>query len=381
MQHRVAEDHPQAESAGPRGPSTRLKTRTMWAGTSGPPLSSPPAERTPPNFPDELDHAQDGRRRCLPGGQRGGAKNDEDFAALASALEDAVLVRLCVVSDDVILPGSSDAVIRPACQGPAVFYLKGNTAFIVWTAIMNERVSVFCSSGTESLNENVGAGVRTCASCKCLHAAAKSISLHGVAQHLHLPSVCAILRRHVALDNARANPDDVSVVPAFDSIDGRAAHVVAYNRLWCVLITKPERWQMPRPLCRHVPSRTRSSFCVHSCAVKPPLHGFSEFAFGSNEEDGLGDDVGSENRAPGNGGPSIQPPSQDGPSAAATKRPAAPAARKKGAVREFIDTDLPRSARILLPCAPETTACREWDERARGQTPADGMSLNLHERQ
>lgn len=137
MQHRVVDEEQQAAHAGPRGVRAAAKHGGKGrAGTSPPPFSSPPPATTPLTLPNNPDHAQYGRRRGLPGGDRGTGMNDLSVGALANGLQDAVLVGLGVLPEGVIPPGSTAVVIRPACQWRAVFFFKSNSAFVVWAAIV-----------------------------------------------------------------------------------------------------------------------------------------------------------------------------------------------------------------------------------------------------
>lgn len=295
--------------------------------------------------------------------------------ALSSRMQDGVLQGLGVLNEE--LHGNGDlGVLQPIAFGRALYCADVKKSLVVWAAATDQDVACYCSCGTDKKDENVSALVRTGRSSSCRHASALAVALRGAADHLRCPSVRTLLRAHPSLDNAKASRTSVEAVLVSDNKDGSRVHVVAYDGIWAVVHTAPLRARRGRPVCAHLPCRTRSTMCVHSCAVKAPQTGYGAFEDGSDdgraseEEDrdsdvSLADDT-SEHPAQA----SDAPPRQ---------RPAAPSARKKGLAREFIDTDYPRRARNLLPCELETAACRQWDKLARREAVADGAELDLFE--
>lgn len=297
-------------------------------------------------------------------------------AALSSRMQDAVLQGLGVLNEEI--HGHGDlGVLRPVASGRALFCADAKKSLAVWAAATSQGVSFYCSCGTDKKDENVSALVRTGLSSSCRHASALSVALRGAADHLRCASVRALLHAHPSLDNAKASPTNVEAVLVSDKSDGSRVHAVAFDGIWAVVHTAPLRARRGRPVCTHLPCRTRSTTCVHSCAVKAPQAGYGAFGDGSDveqaseEEEDMDSDV---SLADGTTEHPARPP--DAPP---RRRPAAPSARKKGLPREFIDTDHPRRARNMLPCESETAACRRWDKLARCEVVADGGELDLFE--
>jgi len=334
----------------------------------------------------------------LSGGQ------DFSVGTLVGHLQDAVMVGLGLMPLDVRSSRSKAALVRPVFGGRGVFYAHGIEAFVAWAAAKDGVVGCYCSCGGDDLKENVGARVRTGVSSSCSHALALLLALQAVARHVMCTSVPELLRRHQAVDGGRVSATDVQAEPVFEGADGRAAHVVAYNRILCVVQTPPTLAKQRRPVCRHVPCRTRNVRCVHSLAVKPSAAGYGAF----DDEPGVDEDaVGAENvnrdgdmadaasgdegataegglggapgddSAEGDGsneqGQQGQAPAAPPPLPRGTRRP------KKGDPRVFADTDRMRRARNLLPCATETAKCARYDAIARGQVMPEGNDVKLYE--
>ena len=300
-------------------------------------------------------------------------------AALSCQLLDALLVGLDLVLPDVELMGRKGPVIVPVPGGRAVFVRSATEApYVVWAAATKTSVCTFCSCGTASKDENVGARVRSSKSSTCMHAEAYSQALQQAVKHFLCSTTRALLRLYPAIDNFSVNALHVDTFMMQPLPDGAAIHVVGYNHIWCIVHTPGARTRKTRPVCQHVPCRTRNSRCLHSFAVKPPIGGYGGFNNPAKE--------GAENKGDDDGGAASENSDQNGgaegeartapPPAASTaprrRRPAAHAAKKKGQERVYLDTDYRRRARNLLPCASETRVCLVWDGVARGTPlPAD----------
>lgn len=294
---------------------------------------------------------------------------------LACRLQDAILQGMGVLNEELDAQ-AAPGVLRPVASGRALYCADVQKSLVVWAATCDRGAAFYCSCGTESKDENVAALVRTGRSSTCAHASALEIALRGAAQHLRYASVPALLRAHPSLDNTKASPTDVETVMVINESDGKRVHVVGYNGIWSVVYTAPVQARRGRPVCANLPCRTRSTMCVHSCAVKPPQAGYGAFGDGSDADAGTGEENGDSDGSLAdertrNSAPALQ--------VAPRQRSAAPNARKKGLAREFIDTDHVRRARNMLPCAAETAACRRWDKLARGEAVADEAELDCFE--
>lgn len=296
-------------------------------------------------------------------------------AALSSRMQDAVLQGLGVMNEE--LHGLGDfGVLRPVASGRALFCADAKKSLVVWAATTTQGAACYCSCGTDKKDENVSALVRTGLSSSCRHAAALAVALRGAADHLRCPSVRALLHAHPSFDNATSSRTNVEAVLVSDNSDGARVHVVAYDGIWAVVHTAPLRARRGRPVCAHLPCRTRSTMCVHSCAVKAPQTGYGAFGDGSDNERASEDDYRDSDVSLADDTTEHPAQASDAPP---RQRPAAPSARKKGLAREFIDTDHPRRARNMLPCELETAACRRWDKLARREAVAEGAELDLYE--
>lgn len=332
----------------------------------------------------------------------GGLSGGASIAALAGKLQDAVLVGMDLLQEDFRAPGGADAIVQPGHGGRAIFFSHARSSFVVWAATtVAGGVGFFCSCGGEGMADNVTASVRSGVSSRCRHAAAHALALRDVARHQLCSSVPDLLQRFPALDNARAGADDVVSVPVFEEETGRSGHIVGFNRIWCIVITPPRWSRQSRPVCSHVPCRTRSSYCIHSCAVQPPAGGYGGFEIDSDGDDDM-PDAGDEDVQQQRLGPDVEEqqqrlrlddeeqqqedrvgertPRQDhGEDRADGRvRPAGRKARKKGQPRLFIDTDRLRRARNMMPCKQETDECALWDKVGRGEV-VDGLSLEVFE--
>lgn len=346
----------------------------------------------PASVPPELaGRPPRGEDTGLPQGHE--ADGASSSTAMSSEMVDALLVGTGLVLPDEEQVGSRGAVTKAALGGRAVF-VRGATGdpFVVWAASSKMSILSFCSCGTPSKDENVEARVRTSQSSSCRHADAYMAALRGIAEHVQCTDLRALLTSFPALDNAAANSLDVCTVEMHALDDSAALHIVGFIRIWSVVHTPAARTRKARPVCRHVPCRSRTTHCIHSCAVKPPLGGYGGFETGKgdgrdDEDDNVGSDRGGDDGMDeGDGassdghGPSSsshKPPAPAVPQA--RHSPAAHAAKKKGQERRFSDTDHRRRARNLLPCAVETRMCPDWDSLARG-APSAGVTLeDLHE--
>lgn len=296
-------------------------------------------------------------------------------AVLSSRMQYAVLQGLGVLNEELHAHGDL-GVLRPVASGRALFCADVKQSLVVWAAVTDQDAACYCSCGTDKKDENVNALVRTGKSSSCRHASALAVALRGAADHLRCPSVRALLRAHPSLDNAKTSRSSVEAVLVSDDKDGARVHVVAYDGIWAVVHTAPLRARRGRPVCAHLPCRTRSAMCVHSCAVKAPQTGYGAFGDGSDEERASDDEDRDSDVCLADETTEHPAKASDAPP---RRRPAAPSARKKGLAREFIDTDYPRRARNLLPCELETAACRQWDKLARREAVADGAELDLFE--
>lgn len=310
--------------------------------------------------------AKDGRARS----------NDISSTRLASRLQDAILLGVGVVNEE-LNSSRVDGMQRPVLGGRAIFHRLKKQSVVVWAAMANGVVGNYCSCGGENLEENVSARVRTAVSSSCGHAAAHARALRAASVHLQCASTADFLNKYPALNNSNAVVSHAVAVKVVDEVDGSRAHVVGYNGIWSIVLTAPLRARRGRPVCTHIPCRTRSSYCVHSCAVQPPLAGYGGFDAGDGRDD-AGD--GGDGEDASEGDPLAtdveRPPATALPPRA---RSAAPNARKKGEQRLFIDTDCPRRARNMLPCAMETACCRKWDKLARGEAVPEVADLDLYE--
>ena len=368
-----------------------------------PPIAAPPRRTTDGMLPPNLSLGA----KALPV-RSPLAEGVQDFSigTLAGHLQDAILVGLGLMHGDLQSTKRKAVFVRPVFGGKGVFYSQGPDSFVVWASVTDSTGSVrcYCSCGGEDLKENVGARVRMGVSSTCSHAVAHVLALRAVALKLLCASVPDLLRRRPNLDASPSRPTDVHAEPAFVGKDGRSVHVVAYNRIMCVVVTPPTAAKQTRPVCRHVPCRTRNVLCVHSLAVKPSAAGYDGFYDEpGNEEDadaaaraaqdrGGANDVsghakrhdGDDGAAACDGGPHDDfdihgEQEQPGPPPG-TAPPATHGARnKKGAPRIFADTDRLRRARNMLPCRTEAAKCAHFDKIARGQTQPAGNDQKLFE--
>ena len=326
---------------------------------------------------DAEDHHPDGGRSGAAAGPRRAPRRrpvvDTSISTLSGQLQDALLVGIGLLHEEFRATGTTGSVTRPLCGGRAVcVFGGGGSPFVVWSATKKGVAGFFCSCGTDAMDENVGARVRTGESSTCQHAAAHALALKGVAAHVGCESVLALFQRFPALDDAHARAVDVHCEEISSLYDGSAMHGVGHNRIWCVVKTPARKTRKVRPVCQHVPCRTRNSHCIHSCVVKPPVDGYRGFdGQAPNKEDNDDEPL----DAP------EDPVIDTGTAADAStrERPAAPSARKKGKEREYIDTDYLRRARNLLPCWGESAACRDWDSVARGADLLPYMTADLYE--
>ena len=338
---------------------------------------APAISRGSPQGNDAEDHHPEGGcGRAAPTPRRAPHRRpvaDMSILNLSGQLQDAVLVGIGLLHEDFRAAGAVGPVARPLCGGRAVCVAGGGgSPFIVWSATNKGSACFYCSCGTDALDENVGARVRMGDSSTCRHAIAHTLALKGVAAHVRCESVAALLKRFPAIDNTHARAVDVHCEEVSSRLDGSAMHGVGHNRIWGVVNTPPRKTRKVRPVCHHVPCRTRNAHCIHSCVVKPPVDGYRGFEDQSSDGDAT-DEV----------PPNVQEVRDAETDAAACApappRPAAPSARKKGKERDFIDTDYLRRARNLLPCWGESSACRDWDSVARGGDMLPYMSADLYE--
>jgi len=327
---------------------------------------------------------------------------DFSIGTLVGHLQDAVMVGIGMMHQDVRSSASKAALVRSVFGGRGVFYAHGVEVFVVWASATDGAVGCYCSCGGDELKENVGARVRTGVSSSCSHAVAYSLALRAVALHLMCESVPGLLHKYNVLDGGSVKATDVEAFLVFEGADGRAAHVVAYNKILCIVQTPPTLAKQRRPICRHVPCRTRNVRCLHSFAVKPSIAGYggieddpedNEDADGAPRVDGRGREVdaasdgdggdagglddGSDDEGPGDGGAGEQTQQDQNP---ITPPLLARGARgKKGEPRNFADTDCLRRARNLLPCASEAAKCARYDAMARGQVQPMDDDVKLYE--
>lgn len=324
------------------------------------------------------------------------------LSALTGHLQDAIMVGLGMLQQDVRSSMSKAALVRPVFGGQGVFYAHGSDVLVAWAAAKDGAIGFYCSCGGEELKENVGSRVRTGNSSSCRHAVAYSLALRAVAQRFMCGSVPELLRMHPTLDAGQSTGTDVDTTSVFEGDDGRATHVVSYNHILCVVQSPPSTAKQRRPVCRHVPCRTRNVRCLHSLAVKPSQAGYGPFEDGA---DGDADEDGAA-RADGDGDAADAVSSDegadvggcDGSSAAerteekgansqglhsqappADPRPTRAGRARNGEPRAFADTDIMRRARNMLPCATETAKCARYDAMARGQTQPTVDDVKLYE--
>lgn len=326
---------------------------------------------------------------------------DHSIAGLVGTVQDAIMIGLGLMQLDVRTAKSKAAVVRPVFGGRGVFYALGADVFVVWAALTGGAVSSYCSCGGQELKENVGAHVRMGMSSSCAHAAAHILALRAVALHVVCASVPDLLRLYPSLDGSLVTPADVQAVQVFEGDDGRATHVVAYNQLLSIVQTPPTQAKQRRPVCRHVPCRTRNVRCIHSLAVKPAAAGYGGFdddggdgaADGGARPDGHNAEADADDRIEEDTrglsydestDAGIEGSGADGHAEhghASTAPPLAPrgSRSKKGKPRVFADTDCLRRARNLLPCSKETSQCARYDAIARGQIQPEDEDLKLFE--
>lgn len=332
----------------------------------------------------------------LPPGQRATALG-QDFSVgtLVGHLQDAIMVGLCLTHEEFRTSASTAAFMQPVFGGLGVFYALETDVFVVWASRKDDKDGCYCSSGGADLTENVGARVRMGLSSTCSHAVAYVLALRAVSLNLLCASVTDLLRRRPALDGSGTCPDDVRVAPVHDG----QSYVVAHNRIVCVVSNPPPSAKGRRPVCRHVPCRSRNIICLHSLAVKPSAAGYGDFdsnpdGDGDAEGAGLGDgddggaDAASGDKRLGGGDEDRMAGPQDGDAIGQERRGKAPdnpgpaprgPRNKKGGPRSFADTDRVRRARNMLPCKAETARCARYDEMARGQTPPMEGDIKLFE--
>lgn len=359
----------------PGDPQSRRKTqprrppRVVESDGDGPPDEPPVADQ---DSVEQPPRAESGAGQPPKDGDVD--RNELSSMRLSSRLQDALLQSVGVIDEELRMTGV-DGMQKPVLRGRAIYHRYRKKSLVVWAARASSSVVCYCSCGGDSLQENVSARVMTQQSSTCGHAGAHAQALRAAAAHLRYASPVELLQKHPTLDNSKAVASQAIAVKVEEEEDGRRTHVVGYNGIWSVVLTASLRARRSRPVCTHVPCRTRSSFCVHSCSVKPPLGGFGTVDGGAagdeaDEGDGVDDETnGGDQLGDGALATVVRPP----------ERPAAPNARKKGQQRKFIDTDHTRRARNMLPCAIETGACRRWDKFARGEAVPDASELDLFE--
>lgn len=386
-------------------PQTAAGTNAKGRNALRPPAAAPPQRESEDGLAQGGSLPPDaslGAKALRPAPALPEAAQHLDIGALVGCLQDALMVGLGLIHQDVRPNRSKVAVARPVFGGRGVFYARGAEVFVAWAAAKDGAVGCYCSCGGDQLKENVGARVRTGTSSSCRHAAALCLALHALAQHLLCASVPELLCLHPDLDGGSIAAMDVGVVPAMQGDDGGAAHVVAYNGILCVVSTPPDAAKKKRPTCRHIPCRTRNMLCVHSVAVKPLAGGYGGFdddaigdagddvvpggdAEGTEEHEaiedeeakaegckGASDDEGTEGDAVSEQGQPAQVPAHPQPLPHGNRG-------KKGAPRVFADTHRPLRARNLLPCSAETARCASYDALARSLTPPTGHDVKLCE--
>lgn len=320
------------------------------------------------------------------------AVEDMSISALTGHLQDGIMVGLGLRDLDVRTSSSKSALVRPLFGGRAIFCSHGQDVFVVWAATKDDAIGCFCSCGGDMLNENVGARVRTGESSTCRHAVSLSVALHAVANHTMCRSVPDLLRKHPSLDGGLVEGTDVDTCLVSDDDVGRGTHVVSYNHIFCVVETPATMAKQRRPVCRHVPCRTRNVRCLHSLVIMPSAAGDGAFANDSESDAGPDDPSGAEgdrdaaDAASGdnryNRGDSagvIEGASQEDGARATPARPRRGTSTRRREPRAFADTDCRRRARNMLPCASETDKCARYDALARGQVQPWIQDVKLHE--
>lgn len=122
----------------------------------------------------------------------------DSISTMSARLQDAVLVGIGLLQEDVVASNATRELLRPVLWGRAIVFSKAS--IVVSAAVKNKNVAFFCSCGSDSLDENVGANVRMGDSSTCHHAVAYSLALLAVAKYLMLASVTALLSRHPVLN-------------------------------------------------------------------------------------------------------------------------------------------------------------------------------------
>eukprot|EP00168_Porphyra_purpurea_P011659 TRINITY_DN2968_c0_g1_i1.p1 TRINITY_DN2968_c0_g1~~TRINITY_DN2968_c0_g1_i1.p1 ORF type:complete len:191 (+),score=32.20 TRINITY_DN2968_c0_g1_i1:912-1484(+) len=149
------------------------------------------------------------------------------------------MIGIGLMQHDLRSSSSKAVLVRTVFSGRGVFYAHGAEVFVVWAASTDEVFGCYCSCGGDELNENVGARVRTGVSSSCTHAVAYSLALRVVAIHVMCASVPSLLHQHSVLNGSGVKDTDVDAFPVFQGADGRATHVVAYNKILCIVQTPP----------------------------------------------------------------------------------------------------------------------------------------------
>lgn len=241
------------------------------------------AGNDPPNGEPEAD--EEPPLATGPSVSKEGIQNHDELSTvrLSPLLQDAILVGVGVL-DEELNKAAGDGVQRPVLGGRAIVHRHDSRLVVVWVAQAKMGVRHYCSCGGENSEENVSARVRTAVSSSCRHASALALALRDVIAHLRCSSAFDLLRKYPMLNNLRASSAEALSVEVENSSDGSRAHVVGYNGVWSGLLTSPLRARRSRPVCMHVPCRTRSAFCIRSCAVKPPLGGYSGSENGDGDE-------------------------------------------------------------------------------------------------
>eukprot|EP00168_Porphyra_purpurea_P011660 TRINITY_DN2968_c0_g1_i2.p1 TRINITY_DN2968_c0_g1~~TRINITY_DN2968_c0_g1_i2.p1 ORF type:complete len:310 (+),score=43.41 TRINITY_DN2968_c0_g1_i2:831-1760(+) len=300
------------------------------------------------------------------------AGQNHSIGTLVGHLQDAVMIGIGLMQHDLRSSSSEAVLVRTVSSGRGVFYAHGAEVFVVWAASTDEVFGCYCSCGGDELNENVGARVRTGVSSSCTHAVAYSLALRAVSIHVMSAPLPSLLHQYSVLNGIGVKDTNVDAFPVFKGADGHATHVVAYNKILCIVQTLPTLAKHRRPICCHVPCRTRNVRCLHSFAVKQSAAGYSRLdespvdikdADGAARADGRGgeadtdsdgerDDGGGLNDASGNVGPND---GETGTQAHHGQAPVPPppfgrgARGKKGELRVLADTHRLRQARNQLP--------------------------------
>lgn len=240
--------------------------------------------KPPPAPPHPLaNDAQDGGIHPPPSGglargaHRAAADLDADsISTMYGELQDAILEGLGLL-DEELNRNNVASVVPPVLRGSSIFYSRASTSFVVWAAALKANVCFYCSCGAENGEENAAARLRMGVSSRCRHAVAFALALRGVAQHVLCASVADLLHRYATFDNSGATATHVTAVEVEVDNAGQRTHVVRYNGIWFVVKPPQTHSRRSLPVCKDLPCRKRRTYCLHSCAVKPPIAGYGNF--------------------------------------------------------------------------------------------------------